>query len=162
VSNSNYTGHVEDVTAASQSRRDQDSLPQIPQGPYLAHINGNITLTQVYRSYRDEAQAFTAGTIHTEDNTFIDLSTPVSALNALSISVPSRLYTMDLPNARPLEGKRIAVKDLFDMAGLRTGGGNRAYYNTYPAKNVTAVAIQRLVDQVGEKLAVSVIDTPTD
>lgn len=69
---------------------------------------------------------------------------------------------MDLPNARPLEGKRIAVKDLFDMAGLRTGGGNRAYYNTYPAKNVTAVAIQRLVDQVGEKLAVSVIDTPTD
>lgn len=59
---------------------------------------------------------------------------------------------MDLPNPRPLEGRRIAVKDLFDMAGMQTGGGSRAYFNTYPPKEVTAVAIQHLVDQVSSLL----------
>jgi hypothetical protein len=34
------------------------------------------------------------------------------------------------------------------MAGLQTGGGSRAYFNTYPPKEVTAAAIQHLVDQV--------------
>lgn len=121
---------------------------QIPQGPYLAKINGAVHLTEVYRVYRDEAQAFTSPVVHTAENTFTDLSSPVAGLNTLSIPVPSRLYTLDLPNPRPLEGRRIAVKDLFDMAGLQTGGGSRAYFNTYPAKEVTAVAIQHLVDQV--------------
>lgn len=121
---------------------------QIPQGPYLAKVDGGIQLTEVYRVYRDEAQAFTSPVVHTIENTFTDLSTPVAGLNTLSIPVPSRLYTMDLPNPRPLEGRRIAVKDLFDMAGLQTGGGSRAYFNTYPAKEVTAVAIQHLVGQV--------------
>lgn len=40
------------------------------------------------------------------------------------------------------------MKDLFDMAGLRTGAGNRAYWNTYPPRDVSAVAVQRLIDQV--------------
>ena len=105
--------------------------------------------------YRDEAQAFTSPVVHTTENTFTDLSSPVAGLNTLSIPVPSRLYTMDLPNPRPLEGRRIAVKDLFDMAGLQTGGGSRAYFNTYPAKEVTAVAIQHLVDQVSALLSES-------
>jgi hypothetical protein len=102
----------------------------------------------VYRVYRDEAQAFTAPVVHTTENTFVELSSPVAGLNTLSIPVPSRLYTMDIPNPRPLEGRRIAVKDLFDMAGMQTGGGSRAYFNTYPPREVTAVAIQHLVDQV--------------
>ena len=88
------------------------------------------------------------GVIGTAESTFVPMSAQVPGLNTLSIPVPSRLYTMDLPNARPLEGRRIGVKDLFDMAGLRTGGGSRAYYNTYPPKEVTATAIQRLIDQV--------------
>jgi Asp-tRNA(Asn)/Glu-tRNA(Gln) amidotransferase A subunit family amidase len=67
----------------------------------------------------------------------------------LSIPVPSRLYTRYLSDPRALEGLRVGVKDLFDMAGLKTGGGNRAYFDTYPPKQTTAVAIQRLVDQVG-------------
>lgn len=90
--------------------------------------------------------------VHTLENTFVELSSPVAGLNTLSIPVSSRLYTMDLPNPRPLEGCRIAVKDLFDMAGMQTGGGSRAYFNTYPPKEVTAVAIQHLVDQVRSTL----------
>lgn len=111
-------------------------------------MDDGIRLTEVYRVYRDEAQAFTAPVVHTTENRFVELSSPVSGLNTLSIPVPSRLYTLDLPSPRPLEGRRIAVKDLFDMAGLQTGGGSRAYFNTYPPKEVTAAAIQHLVDQV--------------
>jgi hypothetical protein len=69
-------------------------------------------------------------------------------MNTLSIPVPSRLYTLNLTNSRPLEGRRIAVKDIYDIAGLKTGCGNRAYFNTYPARQTSAVAIQRLIDQV--------------
>lgn len=69
-------------------------------------------------------------------------------MNTISIPVPSRLYTAYVENPRPLEGRRVAVKDLFDMAGLRTGAGNRAYWNTYPPRDVSAVAVQRLIDQV--------------
>lgn len=67
-------------------------------------------------------------------------------MNTLSIPVPSRLYA-DVPNARPLEGVRVAVKDIYDMAGLRTACGNRAYFLTYPEREVNAVAVQRLIDQ---------------
>jgi hypothetical protein len=157
VKSGNATSSVKDiglahVATAMVNPSYQSFIPsltsQIPQGPYLAKIDGGVSLTEVYRVYRDEAQAFTSPVIHTAENTFTDLSSPVAGLNTLSIPVPSRLYTLDLPNPRPLEGRRIAVKDLFDMAGLQTGGGSRAYFNTYPAKEVTAAAIQHLVDQV--------------
>lgn len=91
----------------------------------------------------------TTAVIHTTDGGFTALSSTVPGLNTLSIPVPSRLYTAYLDNPRPLEGRRIAVKDLFDLAGIHTGGGNRAYFNTYPARTETAVAIQKLVDQGG-------------
>lgn len=62
-----------------------------------------------------------------------------------SVAVPSRLYFT--PTAeKPLAGKRLAVKDIYDVKGLRTGCGNRAYYHLYPEKNTTAPAIQRLLD----------------
>jgi hypothetical protein len=136
---------VQPSTVSDPQKGDADV--QIPQGPYLAKIDGDVRLTEVYRMYRDEAQAFTTAVIPTTENTFDDLAVPVIGLNTLSIPVPSRLYTYNLPNPRPLEGRRVAVKDLFDMAGLKTGGGSRAYFNTYPARDVTAVAIQKLVDQ---------------
>ena len=41
---------------------------------------------------------------------------------------------------------RLAVKDLFDIKGLRVSGGNRAYYDLYEPRNVTAPALQRLID----------------
>lgn len=69
-------------------------------------------------------------------------------MNTLSIPVPSRLYTKYLANPRPLEGVRVAVKDLYDVAGVPSGLGNRAYWLTYEPRNATAVSIQRLIDQV--------------
>ena len=46
--------------------------------------------------------------------------------------------------AGPLEGRTLAVKDLFDTAGIRTTYGSRIYADHVPER--TAVAVQRLVD----------------
>ena len=40
----------------------------------------------------------------------------------------------------------MAVKDLYFMEGLKTGGGSRVYHELYPEKNVTAAAITKLLD----------------
>ena len=51
----------------------------------------------------------------------------VAGMATQSIPVPSRLYTLNATTPeRPLEGMRVAVKDMFDMEGLRTGCGSRA------------------------------------
>lgn len=117
----------------------------------MAKIDGDVTLTEIYRVYRDQAMAMTTAVIPAVDGTFTDMSVPTNGLNTLSIPVPSRLYTLDIVNPRPLEGRRIAVKDIYDMAGLKTGCGNRAYFDFYPARDVTAPSIQRLVDQVSRR-----------
>ena len=102
---------------------------------------------EIYRMYKDEQQAFSAATIKTSGDSFVDLAVPVPGLNTISIPVPSRLYTLYLPDPRPLEGRRVAVKDIFDIEGLRTGGGSRAYWNTYPPRAASAFSVQQLVNQ---------------
>ncbi|KAJ9119397.1 hypothetical protein QFC24_005630 [Naganishia onofrii] len=127
------------------------SSQEIPSGPYIASYNvasNSIDLTEVFRLYRDQEQAFTTPLIPLADGqTFSELATQVSGMSTMSIPVPSRLYTKYLANPRPLEGMRVAVKDLYDVAGVPTGCGNRAYWLTYEPRNATAVSIQRLIDQ---------------
>lgn len=130
------------------------TLLQIPPGPYIARIGSSVTLTEVYRVYRDENQAFTGALIPNTDGTFSELSLSVPGMNTLSIPVPSRLYTSELSNPLPLANRRVAVKDIFDIAGLKTGCGNRAYFNTYPARTEHSHAVQRLVDQVSRVIIV--------
>jgi aspartyl-tRNA(Asn)/glutamyl-tRNA(Gln) amidotransferase subunit A len=50
----------------------------------------------------------------------------------------------DEPGAGPLAGRTLAVKDLFDTAGIRTTYGSRLYAEHVPERN--AEAVQRLVD----------------
>ena len=61
------------------------------------------------------------------------------------VAVPSRLYFTPTA-AQPLAGYRLAVKDIFDVKGLKTGCGNRAMYALYPPKNASCPAVQRLLD----------------
>jgi Asp-tRNA(Asn)/Glu-tRNA(Gln) amidotransferase A subunit family amidase len=63
-----------------------------------------------------------------------------------SVAVPSRLY-YTATKEQPLAGLRLAVKDIFHIKGLKTSGGNRAYYYLYPERNATGPAVQRLLDQ---------------
>jgi aspartyl-tRNA(Asn)/glutamyl-tRNA(Gln) amidotransferase subunit A len=48
------------------------------------------------------------------------------------------------PRAGPLAGRTLAVKDLFDTAGVRTTYGSSLYADHVPERN--AVAVQRLLD----------------
>ncbi|KAI0669701.1 amidase signature enzyme [Trametes maxima] len=116
----------------------------LPSGPYfLEPATGHIY--EAYRLYNDENQSFLYGTIPDGQGGYQILSAHVPGAATESIGVPSRLYFTPTPE-KPLAGYRLAVKDIFDIKGLRTGCGNRAYFNHYPPKERTAPAIQRLLD----------------
>ncbi|KPC67977.1 hypothetical protein ADL26_20700, partial [Thermoactinomyces vulgaris] len=44
----------------------------------------------------------------------------------------------------PLAGLRLAVKDLFDLAGVPTGAGNPRWLETHAVPSEDAVAVARL------------------
>lgn len=98
-----------------------------------------------YLLYNDENQSFDYGVIPDGNGGYQVLSAKVPGAATQSIGVPSRLYFTPTPD-KPLAGMRLAVKDIFDIKGLRTGCGNRAFFNLNPPKNATAPAIQRLLD----------------
>lgn len=61
---------------------------------------------------------------------------PYAAFSSKLYSTGSELATA---------GLRVMVKDLYSLKGIKTSGGNRAYYATYSARNESAKAIQRIV-----------------
>ncbi|KAK9438002.1 glutamyl-tRNA(Gln) amidotransferase [Metarhizium brunneum] len=73
------------------------------------------------------------------------LRAAISSDASLTVAVPSRLYYTPTKD-KPLAGVRISVKDLFDLKGLKTSGGNRAFYARSNIKNETAIAVQKLTD----------------
>ncbi|SCO04988.1 related to D-mandelate dehydrogenase [Fusarium fujikuroi] len=73
------------------------------------------------------------------------LSAHAPGSSSLTIGVPSRLY-FTRTKEKPLAGIRVGVKDLYDLRGVKSSRGNRAWYNLYPAANKTAPAIQNLID----------------
>lgn len=116
----------------------------LPSGPYFLYpLTGNVY--RAYRLYTDDNQAFTYGVIPAGNGTYKQLSAHTDGAHTPTIGVPSRLYYTPTP-AQPFAGLRLAVKDIFDVAGLKTGCGNRAYYQVFPEKNATAPAVQRLLD----------------
>lgn len=66
------------------------------------------------------------------------------ASQTLAIAVPSRLYYAKSKEL-PLNGMRIAIKDIFHLSGVRTSCCSRAYHDLYPPQESTAGSIQRLV-----------------
>ena len=54
-------------------------------------------------------------------------------------------------NSRPLAGLRVAVKDIFQIEGVRTSICNRAYYDLYPPAARTAGCIE-ILRQLGARL----------
>ena len=110
-----------------------------PSGPYA--IDPFQRLHPVFRLYPDPQLAFMCGTIPSTDqkgfrSTHMDM-----------IPVPSRLYSEPPSTSQPLNGKRIAVKDVFDIAGMTTSAGVRAFDGFYGPTQRTAPAIQHLIDQ---------------
>jgi Asp-tRNA(Asn)/Glu-tRNA(Gln) amidotransferase A subunit family amidase len=114
----------------------------IPNGPYFLTSSGAVH--QAWRLYSDFADTFSETLFSAADGTFHTLPANLPG-QALAVAVPSRLYYTKTAD-KPLAGVRLGVKDIFDIAGVRTSNGNRAWYRLYPPANETALIVQRLID----------------
>ncbi|KAI4716221.1 amidase signature enzyme [Aureobasidium sp. EXF-10727] len=108
----------------------------IPVGPYFVTSTGSVH--EAWRLFSDVQGAFLETTIANKDGTF-------PCCLPMSKDMPSRLY-FTKTDEKPLAGVRLGVKDIYDIAGLRTSNGNRAWYHFYPPANKTALSVQHLID----------------
>lgn len=111
-------------------------------GPYFMSAAGEVY--EAWRLYSDTNGAFTESAIANGDGSYSVL--PAGILGQrIAIAVPSRLYYAKTEE-KPLAGVRIGIKDLYDVKGLRTSNGNRAWYWLYPPADATATPVQNLID----------------
>ncbi|KAI1063483.1 hypothetical protein LB506_012788 [Fusarium annulatum] len=116
----------------------------VPAGPYFVHrYTGNVF--QAYRLYVDTNQAFIQSTYQDPSGTHHPLRAGALSAGGLTIAVPSRLY-FTTTKEKPLAGLRLGVKDLYDLKGVKTSGGNRALYEMSKVKSKTALCVQKLID----------------
>ncbi|KAI5305752.1 hypothetical protein KEM56_003431 [Ascosphaera pollenicola] len=121
-----------------------DCTQPLSSGPYfISPSTGEVY--EAYRLYSDVQGAFTEGIVAADDNTYSILEASIPGVQSLTIGVPSRLYFTKTAE-KPLAGVRFGIKDIYDIAGVKTSCCNRAYYELYPKKNTTAPSIQRLID----------------
>ncbi|KAL8782943.1 MAG: hypothetical protein Q9213_004999 [Squamulea squamosa] len=115
----------------------------IPNGPYFLSTNG--ALYQPLRLYSDFAGAFTQPLIPSSDGSYAALPAALPGIQSPAIGVPSRLY-YTMTASKPLAGIRTGIKDIYDIAGVKTSNGNRAWYGFYPPATANSVPVQRLID----------------
>ncbi|KAJ4295466.1 hypothetical protein N0V90_007478 [Kalmusia sp. IMI 367209] len=114
----------------------------LPSGPYFLSATGQVY--EAWRLYSDTQGTFTEAVIATSDSSYAVL--PAGTVGQKhAIAVPSRLY-FTKTEEKPLAGVRIGIKDIYDIKGLRTSNGNRAWYWLYPPANATATPVQKLID----------------
>lgn len=117
-----------------------DSSSEWPvSGPYYLD---DSNIYRVARRYEDSQSAFFSSIIQRNEAERTSFS---ETRPANYVSVPSRLYYPPRSSNLPLSGLRFAVKDVFDVAGLKTSVGSRDFYNFYPAKKITAAMITELL-----------------
>ncbi|CDH11787.1 related to D-mandelate dehydrogenase [Zygosaccharomyces bailii ISA1307] len=120
----------------------------LPNGPYFgSYLDGSLSIYKAYRLYADTYAAFQSGIVPSDENAdaFMPLPAGVEVAHAQTIAVPSRLY-YTVSEEQPLAGYRVGIKDLYDIAGIKTGGSSRPYYELYDEANVTCPSVQRLID----------------
>ncbi|KXJ93986.1 amidase signature domain-containing protein [Microdochium bolleyi] len=121
------------------------AMLDVPAGPYVLSQSTGELYTP-YRLYSDTMGAFHQGVIAAADGQhWIPLHSAIAGSSAVTVAVPSRLYYKPTAD-KPLAGVRLGVKDLYNIKGIKTGLGSRAYYAIHPEANNTAIAVQRLVD----------------
>lgn len=144
VSNSTITipGSNQSSTVSQLSTSTSAS---IPPGPYFITSEG--ALYQPWRLYADIAGAFTQPLIPAPGTpgVFSALPATVPGIDSPGVAVPSRLYYTRTAE-KPLAGVRTGIKDIYDVAGVKTSDGNRAFYGLYDPRKANAVPVQRLID----------------
>ncbi|OCF36763.1 hypothetical protein I316_01359 [Kwoniella heveanensis BCC8398] len=119
---------------------------QIIAGPYLAHRRDGdkeIDLFPVSRLYSDTYHTFVMGVYPLNDGkgTYKPLDR-VDDRGRRLIAVPSKLYALE--SNKSLAGVRTAIKDIYDIRGLRTTAGSRAYGAWKGIADETAPSIEIL------------------
>ncbi|KAJ6284369.1 amidase signature domain-containing protein [Bipolaris maydis] len=115
---------------------------QLPVGPYFINAAGQVF--EAWRLFSDVQGAFTESAIGNGDGSYSVL--PAGTVGQRqAIAVPSRLYFTKTAE-KPLAGVRVGIKDIYDIKGLRTSNGNRAWYWLYPPAKTTAPPVQNLID----------------
>ena len=132
------------VLEGSAADKHNTSGSGLPPGPYFLSTTSGAVF-QAYRLYSDFAGAFTQPLIPSTDGTYAALPAAIPGIASPAVGVPSRLYYKSTPE-KPLAGVRLGVKDIYDIAGVKTSNGNRAWYAFYSPANATAVSVQRLID----------------
>lgn len=111
-------------------------------GPYFINAAGHVY--EAWRLFSDVQGAFTEAVTSNGDGSYSVL--PAGTVGQkIAIAVPSRLYYTKTAE-KPLAGVRIGIKDIYDIKGLRTSNGNRAWYWLYPPAENTAPPVQNLID----------------
>lgn len=95
----------------------------------VSHIEDSSTLANLISSY----QAFRLGG---DDPLTLDVPVPARQVES-SGTCP----------VNPIHGKRVLVKDCFEIKGLQTTVGSRAYFELASRAEITAAAIQVLIDR---------------
>ncbi|KAF1845050.1 amidase signature enzyme [Cucurbitaria berberidis CBS 394.84] len=115
---------------------------ELAPGPYFINAAGQVY--EAWRLFSDVQGAFTESAIANGDGSYSVL--PAGTVGQKqAIAVPSRLY-FEKTAEKPLAGVRIGIKDIYDIKGLRTSNGNRAWYWLYAPANNTAPPVQNLID----------------
>lgn len=114
------------------------ALQNLCSGPYVWR---DACFHQIYRLYPDTQSAFLSSIIQSTCNDRHFIETYPTA----HVAVPSRIYFGPPSHHRPLAGLRFGLKDLFDVAGLKTSAGSRAYYNLSPNIKETAPLVEILL-----------------
>ncbi|KAI0892561.1 amidase signature domain-containing protein [Annulohypoxylon nitens] len=111
-------------------------------GPYFLTPRG---LHRAWRLYPDPFDCFFLSVVSVGNSGYAPFPCTITGGLHPTIAVPSRLHHRPTER-KPLNGLRIAIKDIIDIKGIRTSGGNRAYHEFYQPRDQTAPVVQRLVD----------------
>lgn len=119
----------------------QGDYENLTLGPHV--VVGDF-IAPVYKLYDDTHRAFLHSLWTTENRTFEEVKIAGCSIETLKIAVPSRLASPK-SDRLPLAGWRVAVKDIFEIAQVRTTVCNKAYYELYDAPAKTAACVERLI-----------------
>lgn len=130
-----------DSTVSSNSISNKSLV--LPSGPYFLSSTGAVY--EAWRLYSDFAGSFLESLTTTNGGKTYSVLPAGVAGQSIAIAVPSRLYYTTTA-AKPLAGVRLGIKDIYDIAGVRTSNGNRAWYDLYPPASEHATPVQRLIE----------------
>ncbi|KAI4200446.1 MAG: hypothetical protein LQ350_003894 [Teloschistes chrysophthalmus] len=114
----------------------------VPPGPYFYKDN---TLWQVLRLFDDHQGAFLVSLRPADDGAYALLNDGSHGWSCNSLAVLSRLTVKDCPE-KPFAKWRIAVKDAFDVKGVKISMCNKAYLEVYPPATSTARSIIHILN----------------